>query len=118
MPANERIIASLQASDPRLSRVQAWALFVAVTELMGQALVDGEAVKITGFGSFRVCMRSARVGRDPRTGAPKVFAPWREVCFRASKALKATLNRPTPYLSGAHRGPGAAGAAASGGDFS
>jgi DNA-binding protein HU-beta len=53
-----------------------------------EALVKGEKVVLTGFGTFEVKQRKARVGHDPRTGAqihiPALNAP----TFKAGKVLK------------------------------
>ncbi|MCW5721469.1 MAG: HU family DNA-binding protein [Devosia sp.] len=44
-------------------------------ELIGEALMDGETVKLTGFGSLQVRSRAERVGRNPRTGTDCRCAP-------------------------------------------
>ncbi|MCK5732407.1 MAG: HU family DNA-binding protein [Tenericutes bacterium] len=53
-----------------------------------EALVKGEKVVLTGFGTFEVKLRKARIGHDPRTGAkiniPELNAP----TFKAGKVLK------------------------------
>jgi len=40
-----------------------------ILEVMSQALADGERIEIRGFGSFSLHYRSARIGRNPKTGA-------------------------------------------------
>jgi DNA-binding protein HU-beta len=40
----------------------------AVTETIAEALKKGESVPLIGFGIFEVRDRSARTGRNPRTG--------------------------------------------------
>lgn len=45
-------------------------------------------VQLTGFGSFAVTRRGARMGRNPRTGAPVKIKASRSVRFRAGKTLK------------------------------
>lgn len=44
-----------------------------------------------GFGSFKVRTRSARPGRNPRTGAPLVIPAGHSITFRPAAALKARL---------------------------
>ncbi len=56
-----------------------------------KALKNGETVLITGFGKFEVRMRSARVGRNPQTGAQLKIAETKTPAFRAGKALKAAV---------------------------
>ena len=52
------------------------------------ACVANEAVKIPGFGIFRVRDRAARVGRNPQTGAPVKIPAKRVFKFVPAKALK------------------------------
>lgn len=54
-------------------------------------LVQGNDVKLSGFGSFEVRAKSARPGRNPKTGAPVPIAPRRVITFKASAALKDKL---------------------------
>ncbi|HAQ57114.1 MAG TPA: integration host factor subunit alpha [Acholeplasmatales bacterium] len=53
-----------------------------------EALVKGEKVILTGFGTFEVKERKARAGHDPRTGKiidiPRLKAP----TFKSGKVLK------------------------------
>ncbi len=51
-------------------------------------LVAGEAVKISGFGTFDLRDKRARLGRNPRTGEEADIAPRRVVVFRPSRILK------------------------------
>ena len=60
------------------------AVFEVITKTMGQ----GEDVAVTGFGTFRVRKRAAKVGINPRT-QEKVNIPAKTVPkFSAGKALK------------------------------
>ena len=54
-------------------------------------LVQGNDVKLSGFGSFEVYAKAARPGRNPKTGEPVPIAPRRVVTFKASAALKDKL---------------------------
>ena len=54
-------------------------------------LVQGHDVKLSGFGSFEVRSKSARPGRNPRTGESIPIASRRVVTFKASAALKDKL---------------------------
>ena len=57
------------------------------------ALSEGDCVKLSGFGVFEVREKSARMGRNPKTGAPAAIAPRRVISFRASQLLKARIAR-------------------------
>lgn len=65
-----------------------------------QAIVDavsaGEAVRVSGFGSFTVTKRAARHGRNPRTGESIPIAARNSLRFHAGKTVKDALNPPTP----------------------
>jgi DNA-binding protein HU-beta len=60
------------------------------------ALVAGEAVRVSGLGTFNVAARPAREGRNPRTGAAIQIAASKAVRFHAGKAVKDALNPPPP----------------------
>lgn len=60
----------------------------AVFEAVKDALVKGEKVAITGFGSFDVAERPARIGRNPATGEEIEIAATKTVKFKAGSALK------------------------------
>ncbi|MFH1566158.1 MAG: HU family DNA-binding protein [bacterium] len=60
----------------------------AVVESISKALAKGEKVVLTGFGTFEVRRRAARMGRNPQTGAPLHIAATKTPAFKAGKALK------------------------------
>jgi DNA-binding protein HU-beta len=57
-----------------------------------QTLKSDGSVTIAGFGTFVVAERSARQGRDPRTGEPIEIGAAKIPRFRAGKVLKDELN--------------------------
>lgn len=79
-----------------LSRNESADLVESVLELMADALVKGEMVKISSFGSFVVRDKRQRVGRNPKTGEEVAIAPRRVLTFRASHVLKDRINDATP----------------------
>lgn len=58
-----------------------------LSEITG-ALAEGEDVKLTGFGTFKVHDKKERMGRNPKTKEPAVISARRTVSFRASPILK------------------------------
>lgn len=56
------------------------------------AMVAGEEVSLVGFGTFKVTERSARVGRNPQTGAELQIAASKSPGFKAGKPLKDACN--------------------------
>lgn len=57
-------------------------------DLMSASLVDGDDVKISGFGNFQIRTKAPRPGRNPRTGEPIPIEARRVVTFHASQKLK------------------------------
>ena len=60
----------------------------AVFDAISNALSKGQKVAITGFGTFSVSKRSARMGVNPRTGAKIRIAATKVPKFKAGKSLK------------------------------
>ncbi|GAB5470961.1 MAG: integration host factor subunit alpha [Rhodospirillales bacterium] len=75
-----------------LSRNESAALVEEVLEEMTSALVDGETVKISSFGTFLVREKGERIGRNPKTGEEVPILPRRVLVFRASHVLKERIN--------------------------
>ncbi|MCL4153499.1 UNVERIFIED_CONTAM: hypothetical protein GTU68_057335 [Idotea baltica] len=71
-----------------LSRNESAQLVETVLEEMSHALVRGEQVKISSFGTFSVRDKSARVGRNPKTGEEVPINPRRVLTFRPSHLMK------------------------------
>lgn len=62
-----------------------------VLEGIKRGLQTEGSVTITGFGTFEVKSRKARVGRNPHTGEPIPIEAGRRVGFRVGKALKESV---------------------------
>ena len=60
----------------------------ALFETITKSLSRGEEVAITGFGTFRVVKRAARMGVNPKTGEKIQIAASIKPKFRAGKLLK------------------------------
>ncbi|WP_425100633.1 integration host factor subunit alpha [Tropicibacter sp. S64] len=71
-----------------LSRNESSELVEAVLQMMSDALVAGEQVKISSFGTFSVREKAARVGRNPKTGEEVPIQPRRVLTFRPSHLMK------------------------------
>ena len=71
-----------------LSRNESAELVEAVLQHMSDALVQGEQVKISSFGTFSVREKAARVGRNPKTGEEVPIQPRRVLTFRPSHLMK------------------------------
>ncbi|KIN72848.1 Integration host factor subunit alpha [Sulfitobacter guttiformis KCTC 32187] len=71
-----------------LSRNESAQLVETVLEEMSDALVRGEQVKISSFGTFSVRAKSARIGRNPKTGEEVPINPRHVLTFRPSHLMK------------------------------
>lgn len=71
-----------------LSRNESAQLVENVLDSMSDALVSGEQVKISSFGTFSVREKSARVGRNPKTGEEVPIDARRVLTFRPSHLMK------------------------------
>lgn len=75
-----------------LSRNESADLVEAVLDEISTALVAGDTVKISSFGSFSVREKGERVGRNPKTGIEVPILPRKVLVFRASHVLKDRIN--------------------------
>lgn len=71
-----------------LSRNDSAQLVEDVLGHMSDALVEGEQVKISSFGTFSIRDKAARVGRNPKTGEEVPINPRRVLTFRPSHLMK------------------------------
>jgi integration host factor subunit alpha len=76
-----------------LSRNDSAQLVETVLDEVVGALVRGETVKLSSFGSFSVRQKGRRVGRNPKTGEDVPILPRKVLVFRASHVLKNKINR-------------------------
>ncbi|MFQ1700747.1 integration host factor subunit alpha [Loktanella agnita] len=71
-----------------LSRNDSADLVESVLNHVSDALVRGETVKVSSFGTFSVREKAARVGRNPKTGQEVPIHPRRVLTFRPSHLMK------------------------------
>jgi len=79
------------AGELRTSKLQAARLVDSVLDGIRLGLQADKTVTITGFGTFEVKDRKARVGRNPHTGEPMAISAGHRVGFRVGKALKESI---------------------------
>ena len=75
-------------SQVGLSRNESADLVESVLGHVSDALVAGQSVKISSFGTFSVREKAARVGRNPKTGQEVPIHPRRVLTFRLSHLMK------------------------------
>jgi integration host factor subunit alpha len=71
-----------------LNKREAKDMIDAFFDRIAQSLEAGVEVKISGFGNFQLRNKSARPGRNPKTGEMIPISARRVVTFHASQKLK------------------------------
>ncbi len=71
-----------------LSRNESAQLVESILQHISDALVRGETVKISSFGTFSIRDKNARIGRNPKTGEEVPISPRRVLTFRPSHLMK------------------------------
>jgi DNA-binding protein HU-beta len=82
------------AQATALSQAAAGQAVKAVVNTILDSLVAGEAVRVSGLGTFNVAARPAREGRNPQSGETIKIAASKAARFHAGKAVKDALNPP------------------------
>ncbi|MEM9573219.1 MAG: integration host factor subunit alpha [Pseudomonadota bacterium] len=75
-----------------LTRQECSDLLDRTIELIGDALQEQGVVKLSRFGNFVVREKSAREGRNPKTGIGAMISARRVATFRSSPMLKARVD--------------------------
>ena len=81
-------LAELLFEQIGLNKREAKDMVDAFFDLMVRQLVDGDEVKISGFGNFQIRIKAPRPGRNPRTGEEVPIEARRVVTFHGSHKLK------------------------------
>ena len=81
-------LADLLFDQIGLNKRESKDMIDAFFDLIAQSLVDGNDVKISGFGNFQIRTKAPRPGRNPRTGEAIPIQARRAVTFHASHKLK------------------------------
>lgn len=64
-------------------------------EIIHETLVQGDDVKLSGFGNFNIRRKAPRPGRNPRTGESIPIKARKVVTFHASHKLKSIVQGDT-----------------------
>ena len=90
---NKSELITLAAQNAGMARKDAERLINAAIDAMTAALVKGEKVQLSGFGTFETKAREARVGRNPHTREAIDIPATRVPVFKASKALRDNVSK-------------------------
>ncbi|MDD5954481.1 MAG: HU family DNA-binding protein [Firmicutes bacterium] len=85
---NKTELITTVAQNAGLTKKDAERVLNAAFDAMTAALVAGEKVQVSGFGTFEVKEREARIGRNPHTKEAIEIPATKVPVFKASKALK------------------------------
>src|SRR5262245_41102429 len=91
---NQSELVDKVAQATALNQAAAGQAVKAVAKAILDALLSGEAVRVSGLGTFNVAARPAREGRTPQSGETIKIAASKAVRFHAGKAVKDALNPP------------------------
>ncbi|MDQ3288521.1 MAG: HU family DNA-binding protein [Pseudomonadota bacterium] len=89
---NKTEMVNAVAETGGLSKADAASAVDAVIKVITEALKNGEAVTLVGFGTFEVRGRAERQGRNPKTGEAIKINASNNPAFKAGKALKDAVN--------------------------
>ena len=76
-----------------LSKKEAQEIIEILFDTMKLTFIEGESIKISGFGTFNVRQKKSRRGRNPKTGEDLEITPRRVITFRASNQLKSVMEK-------------------------
>ena len=88
---NKRHLVEYVAGELQTSKLQAGRLVDTVLDGIKRGLKTERSVTITGFGTFEVKQRKARMVRNPSTGEPIQISAGHRIGFRVGKALKDSI---------------------------
>lgn len=76
-----------------LSRNESADLVEQTLDEVMTALIGGDHVKLSSFGSFSIREKGERIGRNPKTGVEVPILPRKVLVFRASHVLKDRISK-------------------------
>jgi integration host factor subunit beta len=90
------LVQRLCEQDPHMYQRDLEKVVNAVLDTIADALAQGGRAEIRGFGSFAVKERTARTGRNPRTGEAVFVAGKVVPVFKTGKDMRHRLNSASP----------------------
>ena len=85
---NKTDLIALTAERTGLTKKDTERVINAALDAVSAAMADGDKVQLSGFGSFEVKDREARIGRNPHTKETVEIPATKVPVFKASKALR------------------------------
>jgi len=84
-------LVAAMAKEAKIPKVSAERALNAFSGAVTKALKKGDKLTLTGFGTFCVAKRRARMGRNPQTGKEIKIAATRVAKFKAGNLLKSAV---------------------------
>lgn len=75
-----------------LSRLELAQLVEMVIDEISDAILRGENVKLSSFGTFLQRSKRERIGRNPKTGVEATITPRKVLIFKASHIMRERIN--------------------------
>lgn len=88
------LISKLSEQCQHLTRKDADLGVTAILSAMTDSLLRGRRIEIRGFGTFSISRRSARMGRNPRSGENVAIPEKHVVLFKTGKELRHRISAP------------------------
>ena len=85
---NKTELIAIAAENAGMTKKDTERMLNAAIDAITEALSRGEKVQLSGFGTFEVKDREARVGRNPHTKEAVEIPATRVPAFKDSKSLK------------------------------
>ncbi len=89
---NKAQLIDAMASEANLTKADAKKALDAFIKTTADTLKAGDKVSLVGFGAFSVTERSARTGRNPKTGEEMQIPAKKVVKFKAGSELSDSVN--------------------------
>ena len=86
------LIKQVHSSNPNMTKAQARDAVEIILSAIKSSLEGGDGVLLSGFGKFNVKQKSAREGRNPKTGESLTLPARKVVSFKPSAILRKKVN--------------------------
>ena len=85
---NKTDLVAITAEQVGMTKKDTERVLNAAIDIITASLIRGEKVQLSGFGTFEIKDREARIGRNPHTREAVQIPATRVPTFKPSKALK------------------------------
>jgi len=86
------LINQVHSSSSKFSKAQAREAVESILNILKVSLENGDDVLLSGFGKFNVKAKSARKGRNPKTGEQLIIGARKVVTFKPSGIFRKKVN--------------------------